>query len=70
MSDLGLSSSCATPADAGAALGMASEAMSRLLGAADNVYSFVPKPSSLRFFSHGWGAVSYTHLTLPTICSV
>ena len=34
---------------------MASEAMSRLLGAADNVYSFVPKPSSLRFFSHGWG---------------
>ena len=55
MSDLGLSSSCATPADPGAALGMASEAMSRLLGAADNVYSFVPKPSSLRFFSHGWG---------------
>ena len=34
---------------------MASEMISRALGAADNVYSFVPKPSSLRFFSHGWG---------------
>ena len=24
----------------------------------------------LKFITHGYGSVSYTHLTLPTICSV